>query len=201
MVAVMNLTGSTPTPDEPTASSPSAPSASPDSEKDAPNAADTTPDLSDSTGLSAGALTAAAKKASVEPATVADATTSIDTALDSFFAPLEEGEKPEVPNVGKALADEIEIVQYERQDAGWTITGTPTMDDLEVVEVDDPSKPKAMTIRACVDTSDVTIKNSTGRDMTTKTATRSRSVFEMDLVKGEWRVTSRSLAGNADCSA
>lgn len=197
--AAMIATGDDPQPAEPAAV---APSQATDRPKDgSPVAESDAPETTTGTGLSSGAVAAAATKASVDPVIVADATSTIDATLDSLFAPLKKGEKPKIPDVGKALADEIEIAQYERQDAGWKITGSPTLDELEVVEVDNPDKPTAMKIKVCVDTSDVTIKNSTGRDMTTKTATRSRSVFDMDLVKGKWRATSRSLAGNADCSA
>ncbi|MEI7055301.1 hypothetical protein WBG06_05735 [Nocardioides sp. CCNWLW239] len=199
--AAMIATGSDLSPVEPSAVGPSATPAQSDGSKNSSkdNPKDGTPE---SPGPSAGAVKDAAEKAEVDPEVVTEATTTIDTTLDSFYAPLEAGEEPKIPGVvGKALREEIEIAQYERQDAGWKVTGSPTLDELEILEVDDPDKPTAMKIKVCVDASDVAIKNSTGRDMTTKTATRSRSVFDMKLVKGEWRAVSRTLPADADCSA
>ncbi|GGU41496.1 hypothetical protein [Nocardioides albus] len=152
------------------------------------------------TGLSAAELAAAGKKVRVDPEVVTEAVASVDTSLDALFAPLPQGEELDLPEVvGKYMAEEISNTQLERQDLGWTIEGAAKLDGLAVVKVDDPTKPAALTLRTCVDTSDVVVRNSAGRDMTSGTVTRSRSLFDLALVEGDWKVLSRTFAKNPDC--
>ncbi|MEI7055306.1 hypothetical protein WBG06_05760 [Nocardioides sp. CCNWLW239] len=158
------------------------------------------PQRATGTGLTAAELAAAATKARVDPEEVKDAVTSVDTSLDALFAPLPKGKKLDLPEVvGTFMAEEISNTQLERQDLGWTVEGAARLDGLAVVEVDDPAKPSSMTIRTCVDTSDVIVRNSAGSDMTSGTVTRSLSLFDLALVEGDWKVRSRTFAANPDC--
>lgn len=158
------------------------------------------PDQATGTGLSAAELAGAAAKVRVAPEIVTEVVASVDTSLDALFAPLPEGEELDLPEVvGSSMAEEISNTQLERQDLGWTVEGTATLDDLVVVEVDDPKNPTAMTVRVCVDTDDVIVRNTAGRDMTSGTVTRSRSLFDLALVEGDWKVQSRTFAANPGC--
>lgn len=152
------------------------------------------------TGLTAADLAAAGKKARLDPVVVTKAVASVDTSLDALFEPLPEGEQLDLPpTIGEQMAEEISNTVLERQDLGWTVEGAATLDGLAIVEVDDPKDPAAMTIRTCVDTSDVIVRNTAGRDMTSGTVTRSLSLFDLALVEGDWTVRSRTFADNPDC--
>jgi hypothetical protein len=92
----------------------------------------------------------------------------------------------------------VEAERMELEDQGWTRTGSAKIDALETLSYDAEKTPPSLTLRACVDTSDVVIRNADG-DVVTGGATRSWNIYELQQVDGNWMIVGQTFSDDPAC--
>ena len=141
---------------------------------------------------------------SVEPApelTVDEAEESVDrflTASDDAAASPEEGIEKLDEIASGAILRELEIEYTELAAYGWTRHGNATLSDVTVLK----STERSARVQACVDVSDVVIKDAEGKPIPSAAdvgTPRSVTIFTLEREGADWRLTERSFPTDPSC--
>ena len=133
------------------------------------------------------------------------ATEVISTAIET---PLDSADTADALDV--ALADiavegyaaELESQWLELTSQGWSQTGSPQVESLEIISLETESDPVAAQVVACIDSSDVITVDASGAPIGDSSATSPRALHHFTMVQGEdgiWRISSHSFPDDPSC--
>lgn len=99
---------------------------------------------------------------------------------------------------GDMLAElEAEVLEMDANE--WSKHGAPAVVWAEVVSSEPPSAPTTMTVRACVDSSDVALVRPDGQELPPSTTPRAVNIFTLAADGSGWRVVSRTFPDDPAC--
>lgn len=192
-----------PGPDPPTISDSPAPSDTPtDDPSDAPTDPTTAPDSPDPTS----------SPTSEAPSPAAPGELNEDSATDVVSSAI--GIPLTSPDSEDALADaltdvavegyaaELEAQWLELTSQGWSTTGSPRVESLEITELDTTSDPATAEMTACIDSSEVTTVDAEGASIGDPSAVSPRAFHLFTMVQGDdgiWRISSHSFPNDPSC--
>lgn len=111
----------------------------------------------------------------------------IDVVLDSLR-----------PVASSAFLSGVEAERMELEDQGWTRSGTVVIDGIESVSYDAAADPATATVRACLDWTDVVVRNADG-DALPAGAPRAWNIYNLELVDGAWMIMQQTFADDPAC--
>lgn len=158
------------------------------------------PSLSDSSASPSGEPSATLPAPSPPPAEPEELTARVEEALDTVGKIL--AMDPSAPSLDTvstgAFKTMIELQRQEWEDLGWRQEGQPTVDQVKLVGK--PDKDGSITVSACVDSTNVRVLDENGKDMRGRgTPARSRNIFTLRPIDGQWVVSDQTFAKNPDC--
>lgn len=107
-------------------------------------------------------------------------------AVNTVFSPLTEGR----------FLSELKAQRGELQENGWTQHGEPTVISVTITS----QTAKKATVSACIDQSDVSVRDADGKSIGTSDVPRAKHVY--DLVQqpdGAWRIARHRFPANPTC--
>ncbi|KGM09878.1 hypothetical protein [Cellulomonas bogoriensis] len=128
-----------------------------------------------------------------------DASALVDALLD-LTGPVLNGEvEPAAVTVaGGAVRGALEADAAEFEANGWTVTGDPRVIDLDVVEELLDADPPQITVHACVDASEVEVRDGQG-ELVGARPPRSVNAYTFTETDGVWLLTGHGFADDPDC--
>ncbi|MFS0853048.1 hypothetical protein [Microbacterium sp. 179-I 3D4 NHS] len=92
----------------------------------------------------------------------------------------------------------VEAERMELEDQGWTRSGEVVIDGVETVSYDAAATPAQATVRACLDSSGVVIRNADG-DVVPGGSPRAWNIFVLEQVDGAWMIMRQTFADDPAC--
>lgn len=120
------------------------------------------------------------------------------TASDKAAAKPAEGLEKLDEIASGAILGELEAEYAELAAYGWTRHGSATLSDVDVLK----SGEKTARVQACVDVSDVVIKDAEGKPIPSAAdvgTPRSLNIFTLERDGADWRLTERSFPTDPSC--
>ena len=102
----------------------------------------------------------------------------------------------------EGYAAELEAQWLELTSQGWSMTGSPHIESLEITTLDTDSDPASAEIVACIDSSEVTMIDAAGDPVGDPSATSPRALHQYTMVQGNdgiWRISSHSFPNDPSC--
>lgn len=138
--------------------------------------------------LSPASATDVLSKALAAPVTSADSADDLDAELKNVA-------------VGSYSA-ELQAQWQEYTSQGWTVSGSPTVESAKISRLDADADPPTAEVVACVDSSDVVVKDAEGRPVGGTSAMSPRALHQYTLVQGDdgvWRISAHSFPNDPTC--
>ena len=101
-----------------------------------------------------------------------------------------------------AYAEELEAQWLELSSQGWSMSGEPTVAELDITTLDDTSSPVTAEVSACIDSSDMRMTDADGELIGDQSATMPRALHLFTMVQaddGTWRVAAHSFPDDPRC--
>lgn len=99
-----------------------------------------------------------------------------------------------------AVLDEAQAQLNEFDSRGWTLSGTPRLENLQVLSSDLAATPPTAKISVCVDSSPVVVKTADGTVMRNPDASpRALNLYTVSMRDGSWRIISHSFPDDPTC--
>lgn len=101
-----------------------------------------------------------------------------------------------------AYAEELEAQWLELSTQGWSMSGEPTVAELDITTLDDTSTPVTAEVSACIDSSDMRMTDADGELIGDQSATMPRALHLFTMVQaddGTWRVAAHSFPDDPRC--
>lgn len=101
-----------------------------------------------------------------------------------------------------AYAEELEAQWLELSSQGWSLTGSPTVAELEITALDDSSNPVTAEVSACIDSSDMRMTDADGEPIGDPSAMTPQALHLFTMVQaedGSWRVAAHSFPDDPRC--
>ena len=121
---------------------------------------------------------------------------------DAEKAPDEERLGAEFADIaaGSYLA-ELESTWLELEANGWSYTGAPRVDGLEILSLDEKATPATAELRACIDSTDVALVDADGERIGAAADAQPRAAHLFSLVREDdtWRVAARTFPDDPTC--
>lgn len=102
----------------------------------------------------------------------------------------------------EGYAAELEAQWLELTSQGWSQSGSPHVESLEIVALDSDSDPATSEVIACIDSSDVVTVDAEGAPIGDPAASSPRALHLFTMVQGDdgiWRVSSHSFPNDPSC--
>lgn len=102
---------------------------------------------------------------------------------------------------GPDYLSDLESEQLEFVSQGWSRTGSYSVGDVEVLSFSEKGQKDTATVRACIDSSDLTVTRKDGKHITANTdSDRTWNIFALTRTgDGPWKITSRSMPDDPTC--
>jgi hypothetical protein len=96
---------------------------------------------------------------------------------------------------------ELEAQWLELEANGWSYTGAPTVTALEILALEEDAEPATAQLRACIDSSDVTLVDAEGEPVGSPEGVMPEAAHLFSLVREDdtWRVTARTFPDDPTC--
>lgn len=101
-----------------------------------------------------------------------------------------------------SYAEELHAQWLELTSQGWTLTGAPTVQSLEITALDDTSQPVTAEVLVCIDSSDVRIVDADGNVVGDPEAVMARAQHRFTMIQaddGIWRISSHAFPDAHEC--
>lgn len=101
-----------------------------------------------------------------------------------------------------SYAEELHAQWLELTSQGWTLTGAPTVQSLEITALDDNSQPVTAEVLVCIDSSDVRIVDADGNVVGDPEAVMARAQHRFTMIQaddGIWRISSHAFPDAPEC--
>lgn len=97
-----------------------------------------------------------------------------------------------------AFLSGVEAERMELEDQGWTRSGQVVIDGVETLSYDEKADPVKATVRACLDWTDVVVRNADG-DALPAGAPRAWNIYDLEQVDGAWMIMRQTFADDPAC--
>lgn len=102
----------------------------------------------------------------------------------------------------EGYAAELEAHWLELTSQGWSQTGSPHVESLEIITLDTDSNPVTAQVVACIDSSEVVTVDAVGDPVGDPSAASPRALHHFTMVQGDdgvWRISTHSFPDDPSC--
>lgn len=102
----------------------------------------------------------------------------------------------------EGYAAELEAQWLELTSQGWSLTGSPHVESLEIITLEADSDPATAQVVACIDSSEVTTVDAAGDPVGDPSAASPRALHHFTMIQGDdgvWRISTHSFPDDPSC--